>query len=341
MLILPPMKFTRALIYAAVLAFIMVSCSKNEKLKLTGSFSEFTTNVNITVFGLDEKDTVKVQIVFSKSREIFRYFEKEMNSYNDSSALSELNRLEPGRKIEVPPSLKEILKISRNIHKYTDGAFDVAVLPVVKIWGRNISSGKGIPDKAEIEEALSYSVLDCYDFSNDSVSVRDARCAIGLGGIAKGYAVDSVASYIRKSGFRDFIIEAGGDMYVSSTKPKTVGITHPRVPGGIIDTVYVKDKAVATSGDYEKFVIDNGVRYCHIINPSTGYGTSDLIAVTIISDKAYLSDAFATAAFVMGREKAKYFIEKNNVGGLIYYLSDGGEVISEEINIKNYRSNSK
>jgi FAD:protein FMN transferase len=335
------MKTTHALICAAVLAIILVSCGREEKIKLTGSFSEFTTNVNITVFGLNSCDTTKVQEVFRNSRKIFKYFETEMNCYNDSSSLAELNRLEPGRKIKIPSSLKDILKISQNIYKYTDGAFDVGILPVVEIWGKSIKEGEGVPSEEKIQETLAYSGLKCYDISNDSVSVSDSRCKIGLGGIAKGYAVDSVAAFIKKSGFREFIIDAGGDLYVSSSHPKTVGISHPRIKGGIIDTLYVSDKAVATSGDYEKFVMDNGIRYCHIINPATGYGTSDIIAVTIVSEKAYLSDAFATAAFVMGREKARYFITKNNVGGIIHYLSDDGEVTAESINVEKYCTNQK
>jgi len=172
--------------------------------------------------------------------------------------------------------------------------------------------------------------------------VSDARCRIGLGGIAKGYSVDSAAAFLSSEGLEDFIVAAGGDILVRSVSQKTIGIRHPREKNAIIDTLFISNGAISTSGDYEKYLLDEGKRFCHIINPFTGYGTSDCISATVISEKSYLSDAFATAVFVMGREKGRYFIEKNNLSGIIYYLSDDGQIMSDRINVEKYeKRNSK
>ncbi|MBU4487091.1 MAG: FAD:protein FMN transferase, partial [Candidatus Delongbacteria bacterium] len=301
----------RLVLINAILFAVLVSCSKNEKIKFSTTFVEFSTNVKITIYNVCLSDSSRVYDVFNKSEKIFEYFNSEMNPYDENSSLAKMNSHFQDQKIGIPESLKEIIQISRNIYKYTGRAFDVAVLPIVELWGFYSLSSPKVPDKQELAELLAVSNLENYIFDGDSVTVKDSRCKIGLGGIAKGYAIDSVAAFIKQKGFKDFIVEAGGDLIVKSSTGKTIGIKHPRSENELIDTLYISDAAVATSGDYEKFIIEDGRRYCHIINPETGYGISDCVGITIISDKAYMSDAFATAVFVMGREKGKHFIEKN------------------------------
>jgi thiamine biosynthesis lipoprotein len=319
--------------------FVLISCGREEKLKISASFDEFTTVINVTLFGISPVDTLKAADAMERSRNILSYFNREMNSYDENSSLSVLNRSVTGEKTPVPESLKEILEISRNIHEYTDGAFDVAVLPLADLWRESIISSKTVPPPAEIEDILPFSRLDCYLFEDDSVTVRDSRCRIGLAGIAKGYAVDSVAAYLKGQGFNDFIVEAGGDLTVVSPNKKAVGIKHPRKEGKLIDSVYISNGSVASSGDYEKFIIHEGQRYSHIINPATGYGVSDCIASTVISGKAYLSDAFATAVVVMGKERGRTLIRDNKLSGIIYYIDEDGEVASYKINMSAYEKN--
>ena len=330
------MKITHVIKYA-VLTCLLVSCTMNKKVKITSSFVEFSTDVNISLFGISMSDTSGTSDAISFSRGIFSYFNSEMNPYLETSSLSLMNSAEPMVKTEIPNSLRQIIRISRNLHKYTDKYFNVAVLPVVELWGFYTGTEPVKPEENMLKETLKISDLDLYNFENDSFFVSDKRCRIGLGGIAKGYAVDSVAHYLLSEGYNDFIVEAGGDMIVRSKKPKTIGIKHPRIENELIDTIYVSSGAVATSGDYEKYIEADRQRYCHIINPYTGYGTSDIISVTVISEKTYLSDAFATAAFAMGREKAEYILEKNKLSALIYYYGDGKEINKKEINMENYK----
>ena len=237
-------------------------------------------------------------------------------------------------------SLKKIIKISDNLYKYTDGSFDVALAPVVRLWGFNTISQPKLPNPIKLINLLKIASFDFIKYEKDSIYYSDDRCGIDLGGIAKGYAVDSVATYLQKSGIDEYIVEAGGDLLVKSKTARSIGIKHPREHGALIDTLYVTNGAVATSGDYEKYFIEDNTRYCHIINPSTGYGVSDLVSVTVITDKAYLSDAFATAVFVMGKEKGKQFLLQNNLSGLLI-SQDNGKLSKISINLEKYRKNPK
>ncbi len=329
------MKFRHVLKYIMLVCFV-VSCTKSEKLKITSAFVEFATDVNITLFGINGTDSMKASEAVSDVRKIFAYFNSEMNPYVENSSLSRINSQDPGSRFEIPEPLREILKISIHLYKYTDKYFDVAILPVVELWGFYTAAEPSVPDEKELSDILKISTLDSYEFTGDSLEFKDGRCRIGLGGIAKGYAVDSAASYLYSRGYRDFIVEAGGDLTVRSPKSRMIGIRHPRKERSLIDTIYVADGAVATSGDYEKFIIADGVRYCHIINPDTGFGISDLISVTVISEKTYLSDAFATAAFAMGRKKAEYILEKNKLSGLLYYKEENGGIGCSMINMEKY-----
>lgn len=330
------MKITHVIKYAVLTSFL-VSCTIDEKVKITSSFVEFSTDVNISLFGISRSDTSRTSDAISSSRDIFSYFNSEMNPYLATSSLSLLNSAEPQVRTEIPHPLRQIIKISKNLYKYTDKYFNVAVLPLVDLWGFYTGKEPVKPEEQLLMETLKFSDLDCYIFEGDSFVVSDKRCGIGFGGIAKGYAVDSVAHYLLSEGFNDFIVEAGGDLIVRSKNPKSIGIKHPRLENQLIDTIYVSSGAVATSGDYEKYIEVDGERYCHIINPYTGYGTSDIVSVTVISEKTYLSDAFATAAFAMGKEKAEYILEKNKLSALIYYFDGGQKILKKEINMENYK----
>ncbi|NOR44353.1 MAG: hypothetical protein GQ534_02115 [Candidatus Delongbacteria bacterium] len=315
---------------------LLASCSKGKKKKFSTNFVEFTTDITITAYGLYEGDEEEVNAVFSGSRKIMEYFNQEMSPELETSTLSKLNKEAVQNKVEVPASLKRILKISHNLYKYTDKSFDIALAPVIKLWGFNSLIDPELPNPIKLIDLLKVSSFDAIEYNIDSIFYTDSRCGIDLGGIGKGYAVDSVANYLNENGINEFIVEAGGDLLVRAETAKSIGIRHPREHGALIDTLYVANGAIATSGDYEKFFIQDSTRYCHIIDPATGYGTSDLVSVTVITDKAYLSDAFATAVFVMGREEGKYFLIENDLSGLLIYEDDNGTLKKIGINLGRY-----
>ena len=322
-----------------ILIFIVIflaSCSKKEKIKKSKTFIEFTTDITITAY-IYEGEEDEVNAKFNESQKIMEYFNQEMSPELENSTLSKLNKDAIQNKVEIPASLKRILKISHNLYKYTGKSFDVALAPVIKLWGFNSLVDPELPNPIKLIDLLKVSSFDAIEYNIDSIYYSDSKCGIDLGGIGKGYAVDSVANYLNENGIDEFIVEAGGDLFVRSKTAKSIGIRHPREHGALIDTLYVANGAVATSGDYEKFFIQDSTRYCHIIDPATGYGTSNLMSVTVITDKAYLSDAFATAVFVMGREEGKHFLMENDLSGLLIYEDNKGTLKKIGINLGKYK----
>ncbi|GAH51015.1 unnamed protein product [marine sediment metagenome] len=149
---------------------------------------------------------------------------------------------------------------------------------------------------------------------------------VDLGGIAQGFAADRVAMILKEYNVKSALINIGGEIALIGQSPKgrpwRIGIKNPRGEG-IIETVELKDEALSTSGDYEKFFIINNKRYPHIINPKTGFPARDFVSVTIFAKNAAFADAIATATATMGPEKGLIFLDSLGIGGIIYYEESG------------------
>ncbi|HIE43941.1 MAG TPA: FAD:protein FMN transferase, partial [Candidatus Omnitrophica bacterium] len=197
-----------------------------------------------------------------------------------------------------------------------------------------------IPKKEEIEKARTRVGWEKIILtSQGEVGFAVDHVSINLGGIAKGYIVDKAIMYLKEKGIRSALINAGGDMYCLGKKrkgePWQIGIRHPRKKDAIIGVVKLYDKAIATSGDYEKFFTLHGKRFSHIINPSTGYPVdNNVIQATVIAPICADADALATALMVMGTEKGlrlieglkdteAVMIEEDKMGKLLIHYTSG------------------
>ncbi len=245
----------------------------------------------------------------------------------NSSRLTELNQHGATEEMPVDPLLFGVIRNSLNVAAQTDGAFDPTIAPMLDLWG----FGKEKPHKPpqnEISALLPR--INFRDVLIDSPAVRFAQpgMAIDLGGIAKGTAIDAAARALRKTGVKDFMVDAGGDLAIHSselTRGKIrIWIRHPRKMDALFGYFFLDSGYVATSGDYEQFFEENGKRYCHILNPKTGYPDSDVLSVTVLAKTAELSDAYATAIFVMGGEKGIAFARQHpELQVVILFRGDG------------------
>jgi len=218
-----------------------------------------------------------------------------------------------------------VLLHAREISELTNGAMDVTISPVFKIWDLD-QENPVIPDKKKIKKALK--LVNYKDLilnpQNNTAFLQRKGMQIDLGAIAKGATVDVGIASLRKSGFKNALINAGGDLYAMGSKPESpwkVGIQAPRDEHGkVMLSFNVKDNAVATSGDYETMVVISGKRYHHILNPKTGRPVDQCISVTVIAENAETADALATAFFVLGPEKGLNLCESlQNVEALFIY----------------------
>ncbi len=213
--------------------------------------------------------------------------------------------------VRVSDEVIQLIRAAHNISVATDGLFDISYKPAGALWNFT-SDVPVIPSTDRIVQAVSYINYQDILIEGQTVLLAWPQMKIGLGGIAKGYAVDRAVEIIKKHGFENFVVNAGGDLFVHGNKESPlwrVAIKHPRQADSFIAELPVKNYAVVSSGDYERFFIKEGKRYCHIINPKTGYPGTLCQSVTIMAVQAQQADALATAVFLLGPVKGLALVE--------------------------------
>jgi len=258
--------------------------------------------------------------------------EELMSSYKDTSDVSRINSSAYKRPVTVSAETMEVIKKSKQINELTNGAFDITVAPLVKLWGFGPKMEfLKPPSDEEIAAALNLVGMDNIkvDYAKRTVRFSREGILIDLSGIAKGYAVDCAAGVLKKHGVKNAMVNAGGDIFCMGTdfrgKPWKIGIRHPRIKNRIIGAVSLSDRAIATSGDYERFFLQGKNRISHIIDPATGRPVSDVPdSATIIAQDCATADGLATAAFVLGPQKGIEALNKiGSVKGMI--VTDNGK----------------
>ncbi len=233
--------------------------------------------------------------------------EKLISSWDPNSQTSEINRNAGIKAVKVDSELFDLIERSLGISKLTDGAFDISYASMDKIWKFDGSMTK-MPSEEEIKSSVSkigYKNI-LLDKENSTVFLVNDGMKIGFGAIGKGYAADKAKNLLILKGATAGIINASGDMNTwgkqTNGEPWKVAITNPLDKNKAFALLPITNGAVVTSGNYEKFVIFNGIRYSHIIDPRTGYPATGIISATVFAPKAELADALATSIFVMGKE---------------------------------------
>jgi thiamine biosynthesis lipoprotein len=250
-------------------------------------------------------------IVFSEIKRI----EGLLSKYKGDSEVAKLNTL---GKLKVSPDTLYVLQKAKEFWQLSDGAFDITVGPLMDLWGFT-DKKYYLPKKEEINRALSKVGFDKIIFNIDDnvVEFKVLGMKIDLGAIAKGYAVDCAVKKLKEHRIKSCLINAGGQIYCLGDKfgrPWNIAVRGPRNKG-FWDYLKLKDKAVATSGDYEQYFINNGKRYAHIFNPKTGYPShSGIVSVTVIAPDGLTADALSTSIFILGKDKGLKLAKKfNNV----------------------------
>lgn len=241
--------------------------------------------------------------------------EKLISSWDPASQTSEINRNAGIKPVKVDEELYNLIGRCVEISKLTDGAFDISFASMDKIWKFD-----GSMTEMPSEEAIKQSVAKIgyqniiLDPENFTVFLKLEGMKIGFGGIGKGYAADKAKKLLMEKGVSAGIINASGDMNTWGRQPDgefwKVAITNPMDKNKAFALLPLKDNAVVTSGNYEKYVTFNGIRYTHIIDPRTGYPATGIISATVFAPKAEIADALATSIFVMGKDVGIDFINQ-------------------------------
>ncbi|MDE6425482.1 MAG: FAD:protein FMN transferase [Ruminococcus sp.] len=316
-----------------IMIFIACSCTPSEReqvsnISQTRDIFAMDTYMNLKTYG---EDTVSV---FDEAENEIRNLEKILSVTTENSDIWKINH-SAGNYTDVSSDTLEIIETAVDIGNQTDGNLDITVYPVVREWGFTTGDYK-IPDEQTIESLLKNVDFRQIEINNNSVRIPP-EFQIDVGSLAKGYTGDKVIDIFRKNGIESAIINLGGNVQTLGTKPDgsmwNVAIKNPFQTDSEICILSVENKAVITSGNYERFFTgDDGLNYWHIIDTTDGKPADNgLVSVTIIGENGLLCDALSTALFVAGTEKAIEYWHKNNDFDMILVTDDGNIIVTEGI----------
>ncbi len=239
--------------------------------------------------------------------------ENQLSSWKPFSEISRLNQNSGIRETSLSTETFEILEISKDLHQQTDGMFDITIGPLWDLWPfRN--PAKSIPDQAEIMQnlALVGSQLLELNKASQTAYLPKQGMRVNLGGIGKGYAALKTVQWLSGFGIESSAVSAGGDLYLGKAHKGgkwKVHIENPQDPLRALVSFYGSELAVATSGNSQRFIVHEGKKYGHILDPHTGNPGDSFLSVTVVCQDPVQADAFATALFAMNRQKAMQWLE--------------------------------
>ena len=269
---------------------------------------------------------------------LLRDINRSMSTYQSDSEISNFNSLRSESCLLISSDFAYVLAEALTIAQASEGAFNPLVAPLVNRWGFGPTAQVSrLPTGAEVKSLMALTHLDNISLTDtsDQLCKLNSRAQLDLSAIAKGYAVDRIASLFTEQGYSDYLVDVGGELRVSGLNPEgdrwrlaiEQPITQAAATPGIHEVVHVTDHAIATSGDYRNFFEHEAQHYSHTINPLTGYPAQhNLVSVTVIAKHAATADAWATALLAAGPEQARYLAVKH---GLAVYLieRDNGRVV--------------
>lgn len=295
--------------------------TSHKSLKLMG------TRFDITVVSSNEDIG---QINIDEATAEIKRIEALISAWNPDSQTSLINRNAEIRPVKVSSELFELIKRAKQISELTDGAFDISFASIDEVWKFD-GSMKRKPTDEELEKSIAkvgYQKIILNE-KNQSVFLKEKGMKISFGAIGKGYAADRAKALLISKQVVGGIINAAGDLTTWGTKANgekwLIGIADPLSKEKIFSWLPVVESSVATSGDSEKFVVFNGIKYAHIIDPRTGHPSRGINSVSIFAKSAELCDALATAVFIMGVESGLALI--NQLGGTEIILVDSNNKV--------------
>jgi thiamine biosynthesis lipoprotein len=284
--------------------------------------SAMGTEVRISVYTSDDEEKVAhaIDAAFAE----FARLEALMTTWREDSEVSRINAVAGERAVQVSPETLEVIEAAQLSSKRSGGAFDITFDALKGLWKFDQDLERKIPDEAAVRQRLG--LIDyrkvIIDHKKRTVKLAAAGMRINLGGIAKGYAVDRAVKILRKAGYQNALVQAGGDLMCAGSKggkPWKAGIRDPR---GARDQFFaalaLTNHAFSTAGDYERYFLMGGQRYHHILDPKTGHPATKSRSVTLYAPTALLADALDDAVFIMGWEKGIELVEKiPDVGAVV------------------------
>lgn len=322
----------RHTIYFSLLLAFLVSCGSSapvEEVKDKVAYTKLSGNAFGTMYNVicevENGTTLRAEI-----DSVLANFDASLSTYNSKSLIAKINR---GEKVQVDSFFRAVFAEAYAISEATNGEFDVTIAPVVNAWGFGFTKKEEVNSK-QIDSLLQFVGYKKVSIKDGFVARTQDKVMFDFNAIAKGYGVDVVADYLRKQGFVNFLVEIGGEIVAQGKNSKhknwSVGVDKPvdnaALGANLQAIVRFTDKALATSGNYRRFYMKDGIKYAHTIDPKTGYPVQhSLLSATVVASSCMRADGYATAFMVMGLDKAKDFLAQHpELDALLIYSDEKG-----------------
>ncbi|MEX2349633.1 MAG: FAD:protein FMN transferase [Flavobacteriaceae bacterium] len=317
-------------ILIVLVTLLFISCQNKEvdKLLIKNTGDAFGTTYNIQYES--KKD------FHDEFNRVFERVNQSMSTYMPKSNISRINKGDTT--IVVDEMFKEVFLTSKDIWAKTKGAFDPTVGPLVNAYGFGPTKKLKNIDSTTVDSLMNFVGMEKVEItSNDKIRKQYPEVYLDFNAIAKGYTLDLLAQMLDEKGISNFLIELGGEVVAEGINPEkqepwTVGIDNPTISDGmeIYKVITLEDRAMASSGNYRKFIEDpeTGQKFVHTINPETGWPKkSNVLSVTVLAENCKLADAYATSFMVMELEETKNFLNNNSqLDVFIIFTDDDGNL---------------
>ncbi|OPX89992.1 MAG: Thiamine biosynthesis lipoprotein ApbE precursor [Pelotomaculum sp. PtaB.Bin104] len=298
------------------------------------------TLIQVTVYSDNEKSGEealnKAFAEFARISNLTDRFPKEGKNTAATSDVIRINENAGIKPVQVSTETLSIIQRSLYYAQLSGGAFDITVGPIMDLWGFG-KDEQHVPSDEQIRRTLS--LVDYRKVTVDpnagTVYLQKPGMSLDLGGVAKGYATEAAAQVIKESGIKHALINAGGNVYALGTRPDggpwRVGVRDPRGENGLIAVVSVEDTSVVTSGDYERYFEERGVRYSHLIDPATGKQARSLMQTTVVAASSTDADIINKPLYVLGQSRGMNFANSLPGVGAIFVGADKRVTFTENL----------
>lgn len=320
-------------LFISVYFLMTFSCSNQETSQRIYKRSQFLMDTLVEIKAVTN-DSGIADKAMSDAFKVIKEVEDRMSARKSGSLVDRIGREAAGKPMKIPDELFNIIEVCQGYSMLTNGLFDISIDPVTRLWQFD-QSEKDVPKEEDIRNAFKFVGFSGIHLDKEMGTIELDRegMSLDLGGVAKGYAVDKAVEKLKELGIVAGIVNAGGDLRVFGEKPDgepwKIGIQDPEYSEGVIATIQLTDMALVTSGDYERYIIYNGIKYHHIIDPKTGQPARGCKSVSVTYIRAFDADILSTAIFVMGPDEGMRLIESlPGVEGMIVDASGGIQVSS-------------
>ena len=313
----------------SALSALLIVCSGCAKKNLYKDYDLFAMDTYITLrFSADGCDGDYLDAHRKECETVINDTERVISAYSDSGVY----RINAGGEGEyqAPEVLAGLMRESYEISSLTGGAYDCTLGVLVDLW--NVAGGGPVPDEDCITDAALHTGTDKFTVNGNTIVKHDSESKLNFGAAGKGAAAERVIDLLEDSNITCGLVSLGGNIGVFGKKSDgsafKIGIRDPDDENDVVGYLYIRSGFVSVSGDYERYFIENGTKYHHILDPATGYpAQSGLRSVAVYSQSGVCADALSTALFVMGAERSLEFYESSAVDFEAVFITDGGDVI--------------